>query len=243
MKKLLLSVFYLLISNVIFFGCGTDEVKTELGFKDPMIEIPEGSTASLTIQSNEPISSKDSIYLVISGGTAIYNVDFTTSTPIKNDTLRIHGVGLAETKFQIDATCDIEFESEEFVEFEIVKFSRGINTGTNKKLLVNISDEDSNNSCLYFDGVDDYIDLGNIYDNLELPLTVEAWVNVNPTVGYTFPIFVSQDNQPIYNGFQFLVGPTSVSVEYGDGRGENNSAYRNKQRLMTFPINGFIWRR
>jgi gliding motility-associated-like protein len=81
--------------------------------------------------------------------------------------------------------------------------------------------------ALSFDGVDDYIDLGNIYDNITLPVTVSAWVYLAPNETHVgFPIFVSQDNLPIYNGFWFLISPTSVGISYGDGLGENNIVYR-----------------
>lgn len=79
--------------------------------------------------------------------------------------------------------------------------------------------------ALYFDGVDDYIDFGNIYDDLDFPFTISAWINVDPTAT-SGPIFVSQDNNAIYNGFWFVCSTNNFFIEYGDGRGENSSIYR-----------------
>lgn len=80
--------------------------------------------------------------------------------------------------------------------------------------------------ALQFDGVDDYIDLGNIYDNLQFPLTISAWINKQGSTQYIWPIFASQDNAPLYNGFWFCLSATNLFFEYGDGRGEQLPAYR-----------------
>jgi gliding motility-associated-like protein len=78
--------------------------------------------------------------------------------------------------------------------------------------------------ALSFDGVDDYVDLGNIYDDMKLPLTISAWVKVDSRSLGT--IFASQDNSHYYNGFHFFVVHSDVVIEYGDGRGTNTSNFR-----------------
>lgn len=88
------------------------------------------------------------------------------------------------------------------------------------------SDFISSGRCLSFDGVDDYVDLGNILDDLTLPLTVEAWVYVDGAPAYALPVFDSQDNLPLYNGIDFAVTPTRITCGYGDGRGENSGQFR-----------------
>lgn len=80
--------------------------------------------------------------------------------------------------------------------------------------------------ALKFDGLDDFISLGNVYDDLSLPITVSAWINIDPSVSTWAPVFVSQDNSSIYNGFWLIVQPTRISIGYGDGQGENSLAYR-----------------
>jgi gliding motility-associated-like protein len=80
-------------------------------------------------------------------------------------------------------------------------------------------------NTVYFDGIDDYVDLGNIYDDLTYPFSISSWVyfGSGDTGG---PVFVSQDNSAMYNGFWFYVTPTRISIEYGDGFGENHPAFR-----------------
>jgi hypothetical protein len=97
------------------------------------------------------------------------------------------------------------------------------------------------NMAILFDGVDDYIDLGNIYDDLALPVTISAWVWLDPTApdNTAIPIFDSQDGLPVYNGFNFLTSKTSVAgVQYGDGLGENNIIFRRAKSATFAPIAG-----
>lgn len=80
--------------------------------------------------------------------------------------------------------------------------------------------------AISFDGVDDYVVLGNIYDDLELPLTISAWVFLDP--GGLGTIFASQDNSHIYNGFHFYIIHTAIIIEYGDGSGVSSDYRRGK---------------
>ena len=82
--------------------------------------------------------------------------------------------------------------------------------------------------AILFDGVDDYIDLGNIYDDVALPLTISAWVYVEPHSNVTqYPIFTSQDNTNTYNGFTFVTSTMPhIGFTIGDGRGENSGVFR-----------------
>jgi gliding motility-associated-like protein len=92
--------------------------------------------------------------------------------------------------------------------------------------------------AIQFDGVDDYINLGNRFDDLLLPVTISVWVNVSPNMNYAFPIFNSQDNLPLYNGITFAVSPTAFSIQYGDGRGENNPVFRRGKSASLPEISG-----
>jgi gliding motility-associated-like protein len=87
-----------------------------------------------------------------------------------------------------------------------------------------IQDHIGSGYALSFDGVDDYVDLGNIYDDLKLPLTISAWIYLDP--GGFGTIFASQDNTHIYNGFHFFIVHTDMVIEYGDGRGNNSANFR-----------------
>jgi hypothetical protein len=79
---------------------------------------------------------------------------------------------------------------------------------------------------MLFDGVNDYIDLGNIYDDLALPVTISVWVNLSPSSSGNVGIFDSQDNLNIYNGITFIMSEQHMGISYGDGLGGNNSAFR-----------------
>jgi gliding motility-associated-like protein len=83
--------------------------------------------------------------------------------------------------------------------------------------------------AIELDGVDDYVNLGNIFDGLVFPFSISAWVKVDPTAT-SGPLFVSQDNLDLYNGFWFYATPTVIWLEYGDGRGSGSPAFRRGKR-------------
>lgn len=91
-----------------------------------------------------------------------------------------------------------------------------------------ITDNVGSGRAIRFDGIDDYIDLGNIYDDIALPITISAWIYIDPqNVILTFPIFDSQDNSAIYNGFTLITSSIPhAGFTYGDGQGGNNPAFR-----------------
>src|SRR5258708_21781441 len=88
-------------------------------------------------------------------------------------------------------------------------------------------------NSLHLNGSSDYVDLGNIYDDLGLPVTISAWVYLDPSTTSLAPILATQDNADIYNGVQLFVGPTAVVFEYGDGQGSNSPAFR-RGKIATF---------
>ena len=87
-------------------------------------------------------------------------------------------------------------------------------------------DEIGSGRAILFDGNNHYVDLGNVYDDLALPVTISVWVKISPGATYAFPIFNSQDNLPLYNGVTFIVSSSAFSIQYGDGMGENDPYYR-----------------
>jgi gliding motility-associated-like protein len=91
--------------------------------------------------------------------------------------------------------------------------------------------------AIQFDGIDDYVDLGNIYDDLTFPFTVSAWVNVDAS-SISGPILVTQDNTPLYNGFWFIVTPSALLIETGDGKGENLPTYRQGKGMDLYNMYG-----
>ena len=93
------------------------------------------------------------------------------------------------------------------VAFFLLSFSCGVNG----------QDNVGAGHALRFDGVDDYISLGNIYDDLKLPLTISAWIFLDP--GGLGTIFSSQESSTLYSGFHFYVIHNAMIIEYGDGLG------------------------
>jgi gliding motility-associated-like protein len=101
-------------------------------------------------------------------------------------------------------------------------------------------DEVGSGRALRFDGVNDYINLGNIFDDLQLPLTISAWINIGSEDRFS-PIMTTQDGDDIYNGFQFVVSPTTLSIEYGDGFGHNSGLYLRAKRATNLPSLANRW--
>jgi hypothetical protein len=86
-------------------------------------------------------------------------------------------------------------------------------------------DEVGSGRAMLFDEGNDYIDLGNVFDDIDFPFTISAWIKMDPS-NVVGPIFVTQDNAPLYNGFWLVISQSGISFEFGDGDGENNPAFR-----------------
>lgn len=93
--------------------------------------------------------------------------------------------------------------------------------------------------ALSFNGVNQYVDLGNIYDNINLPITVSAWIKLDGSSG-AFPILTTQDNTDLYNGFWFFVSSSNLMFEIGDGLGSNNPAFR-RGKIASVDIQAGLW--
>lgn len=92
--------------------------------------------------------------------------------------------------------------------------------------------------AVQFDGIDDYIDFGSVYHDLNLPLAISAWVYLDPSSGAS-PIFTTNDNDQTYRGVWFTVSPNLLSCEFGDGTGGNNPAFRRgKQAILPSSVAG-----
>ena len=85
--------------------------------------------------------------------------------------------------------------------------------------------------ALSYDGLDDVVELGDVLNDVDLPLTITAWLNVQGEGTY-FPIRVDDnpDGQGPHYGFWFAVKTgNEVSVHYGDGNGFG-AQYRRAKR-------------
>jgi hypothetical protein len=92
--------------------------------------------------------------------------------------------------------------------------------------------------AISFDGIDDYIDFGDVYEDLELPFTISAWVYLDPANSTAAPIFTNRNCDPIYTGFRLLVNNSLISMDYGDGDGGNSPAFRRGKNANTTLLTG-----
>lgn len=110
-------------------------------------------------------------------------------------------------------------------------------TGSNVLTVEFIKDE---NRAILLDGINDYVELGNIYDNVQFPLTISSWIWVDPGETLQVPIFVSQDDpaDPLYKGFYLVINAASLFTGYGDGMGGNHPYYRNDKTAGHGDVSG-----
>lgn len=94
--------------------------------------------------------------------------------------------------------------------------------------------------AIQLDGIDDRVDVGDHYHDLNLPFTISAWVNPNLDPGRGMPIFVTNDNNPTYRGFWLVISQSVILCEFGDGAGGNNSVFRRgKSASISIPNNAW----
>jgi hypothetical protein len=100
------------------------------------------------------------------------------------------------------------------------------------------------NSACYFDGLDDYINIGNSYTlKPELPVTITAWVYVEKP-GYFFD---NNHDETNYFGIWMGAGENTFGVGYGDGGPIGPQSRRSAYYTSELPLNqwhfiaGVIW--
>jgi hypothetical protein len=222
-----------------------EQPKTEVEFTTTAGETDEGDTIEVHLTLKPPAAKTEYITISVTSSNASFGVDYGIDNLLElkeNFTIKVSkDCGCAS--FSVIALEDFETESDETVKFEIDEMSVGLIPGSNKTFTVTINDVANykvSNRAILFDGVDDYIDLGNIYDNVTLPLTISAWIWLDPTApSGSIPIFDSQDGLPMYNGFNFMTSTASIAgIQYGDGLGENNSVYRRAKSATFSPVAG-----
>jgi hypothetical protein len=222
-----------------------EEAKIELEFTTVSDENAEGDTVRVRLRLKSPAIKTEYVTLKVASSSAAFGVDFGIDNLLElNDhfTIKVSKDSSSASFFFISLK-DFEAESVEDVTIKIDEVSSGLILGSRNTCTVNIIDVANysvTNRTILFDGVDDYIDLGNIYDNVTLPLTISAWIWLDPNASPgTIPIFDSQDGLAKYNGFNFLTSTASIAgVQYGDGLGENSSIYRRAKSAMFSPVMG-----
>ncbi len=76
------------------------------------------------------------------------------------------------------------------------------------------------NSCYNFDGTNDYVDMGNILNNIQLPITISTWVYWHGATSSGEFGIISSDNSPTYyyQGFRIAVIQGGIiTFRIGDG--------------------------
>ena len=92
--------------------------------------------------------------------------------------------------------------------------------------------------AISFDGVDDFIDFGDIYSDLALPFTISSWVYLDTDNNQPAPVFSNRNCDPIYTGFRLIVNNNVISLEYGDGLGGNNPTFRRGKQATVGSLKG-----
>lgn len=92
--------------------------------------------------------------------------------------------------------------------------------------------------AIRFDGIDDYLNFGDVYKDLKFPFTISAWVYLDPSNTQAGPIFANRNCDPIYTGFRLIVSNNVISMDYGDGLGGNNPAFRRGKNATVTSLNG-----
>ena len=247
-------IFKPLFLCTLFFSTGffitsckdeEEETKIEVEFTTVSKGSDEGDTINVQLRLKSPAKRTEYVTLSVTSSAAKFGVDYGIDNLLElkeHFTIKV-SKDSSSASFSFISFKDFEVESMENVEVKIEEMSGGLILGSQNACTVSIVDVANysvNNRTILFDGVDDYIDLGNIYDNVNLPLTISAWIWLDPTaLPGTIPIFDSQDGLAKYNGFGFLTSTASIAgAQYGDGLGENNSIYRRAKSAIFSPIAG-----
>ena len=73
-------------------------------------------------------------------------------------------------------------------------------------------------NALQFDGGTTHIEFGELYNDLELPITVEAWLEIDAAItdNNRRSFFGSSIISGVYSGIWFSFGRQSMRATYGD---------------------------
>lgn len=214
-------------------SCSEDEVrKSIVQFKTTETTILENDNGMLVFELDVPQSKDQYVTVQISESEAAYGTDYIIANATAPSETFVITIPKNSTTVNIPvyAFADFDSEPDEEVIVTIVSGSGELVIGdatTSTITVENVVKFPITNRAISFDGVDDFIDLQNIYDNVALPVTISSWVKLAETSSLKSPIFDSQDGNTAYSGFHLFIGYMShVSGDYGDGKGGNSSVYR-----------------
>lgn len=97
------------------------------------------------------------------------------------------------------------------------------------------------NGAYDFDGIDDYIALGDILNNQAMSITLSAWV-YSKSSAIDRPIFIT-DNETNYYGYRFMITTNSQTYsQYGSGGGTGATRRRSGfSPVSSVPLNSWIY--
>ncbi len=88
-----------------------------------------------------------------------------------------------------------------------------------------ITEYDDNEYSLSFDGIDDYVDCGDILNDLVLPASFQIYFKLNSSETKT--LFITDNgNGTNYNGYWINASTSKIAVSYGDGEWAGNGERR-----------------
>lgn len=97
------------------------------------------------------------------------------------------------------------------------------------------------NSAYFFDGIDDYIDIGNDQSlKPQFPVTFSCWIHY-VVFGVSLPVFTNNfDSNDNYSGLWLNITPQNyISIGYGDGTEIGSSSRRSK--VSTTITSSGVW--
>ncbi|HMG90236.1 MAG TPA: LamG domain-containing protein [Chryseolinea sp.] len=212
--------------GLILTGCNDDEdKKIGVKFESSQTEVQEGDTVIVKLILDNPARRKEYLTLSVQAPSSEFGVDFGIGNllTLENEFSITVDKDSTESSFTFIALMDFKNDEDiEQVTFSVDDATEGILPQTPDTHVVRITSVENysdDNRALLFDGVDDHVNLGDVFDDISLPVTISAWIWLDPSVqDGIVPIFESQDGMDVYRGFNFTTSNLSeVTAQYGTG--------------------------
>jgi hypothetical protein len=98
-------------------------------------------------------------------------------------------------------------------------------------------------NALLFNGQNNYVYIGDSFNSLVIPFTIEAWVNTAGSTQFK-PIFVSDDNPSdtgnVYGIYFQIDSQNKLEITYAAGTGSGSSGRRTKTSNNAIPLNQWV---
>src|SRR5688572_12647023 len=149
-----------------------EESKIKVKFETVSAFVEEDDQIEIVITLSRPAKKTEYITVSVTGAEAEFGIDYGIDNllfPTDKFTVVVE-TGSSSASFIVNALSDFENESAEEVNFQMEELSTGLTIGDPAGTMITITNledypENEDNRALSFDGVDDYVDLGNIYED------------------------------------------------------------------------------